>query len=153
MTKQSVDVGEPQQRREHPTYAWSHGRYSCWWWRPWWRCVLQQSLKVGHNDWWSTCTARAVADKHIMRKLPLKVCMWVTCAWMALGARNVSPWLFPRVNDFEPPEHVPRTLPRAHTWTQCSRGPPACHVTESKRNDPRAEEQKMPMSKKSSYYS
>ena len=55
--------------------------------------------------------------------------------------------------NFEPPEHVPQTLARAHMYTQCSRGPAACLVTESKRKDPRAEEQKMLIDvKKRSYF-
>ena len=73
-------------------------------------------------------------------------------AWLALAGRKAIPWLFTSFRDFEPPEHVPRTLARAHICSQCSRGPPACPVIDSKRKNPRAEEQKMPMSKKSSYY-
>ena len=71
-------------------------------------------------------------------------------AWLALAGRNAIPWLFTTFRDFEPSEHVPRTLARAHTYTQCSPGPPACPVTERKRKDPRAQEQRMPISKKSS---
>ena len=73
MTKHSVDLGEPQQQREHATYAWSRGWCCRWWWRRWWRCVLQQSLKVRHTTAGGARALRAVADRHIMRKLPLKV--------------------------------------------------------------------------------
>ena len=95
---------------------------------------LPAKLESGtHNGWWSTCTLRAVvADGHIVRTTTLESSdifqpyvggfAW---AWMALLARNASPWLFTRFRDFEPPEHVPRTSARAYTYTQCSRGPPA----------------------------
>ena len=39
------------------------------------------------------------------------------CAWMALSARNASPWLLASYRDFEPPEHGPLTSARAHTCT------------------------------------
>ena len=62
-------------------------------------------------------------------------------AWLALTCRKAIPWLMTSFRDFEPPEYVSRTSSRAHACAQCSRGPPAC----SKRKDPRALEQKMPM--------
>ena len=51
-----------------------------------------------------------------------------------------DPVVIYQFRDFEPPEHTPWTLARAHTCVQCSPGPPVCPVTESKRKDPRAEE-------------
>ena len=69
-------------------------------------------------------------------------------AWLAIAGRKAIPWLFISFRDFELPEHVPQISVRAHTCAQFSRGPPACPVTERKRKDPRAEEQKMPTSKK-----
>ena len=36
-------------------------------------------------------------------------------AWMALCARNASPWLLANFRDFEPPEHVPQTSTRVQT--------------------------------------
>ena len=87
-----------------------------------------------------------------LRVTEIELCFGFAWAWLALAGRKAIPWLFTSFRDFEPPEHVPRTLARAHICSQCSRGPPACPVIDSKRKNPRAEEQKMPMSKKSSYY-
>ena len=67
------------------------------------------------------------------------------CAWMDLIAQNASPWLLASFCDFEPPEHVPRTAVRAHTCTAVFTRGSCVPATESTRNDPRAEEQKMPM--------
>ena len=53
-----------------------------------------------------------------------------------------------RATDFEPPEHVLRTLARAHTCTMFSPGLPACPTTECKTKDPRAERQKCRCSQK-----
>ena len=99
MTKHSVDLGEPQQQREHVTSAWYHGWCCCWWRRRWWRCVLQQSLKVGHttaggaralfeqSSRWAyyahtTVDSSDICYRHVGRFV------W---AWMALLARNASP--------------------------------------------------------------
>ena len=72
-------------------------------------------------------------------------------AWLALAGRKEIPWLFYSCRDVGPPEYVPRSSARAHTCTQSLRGPPGSPSTESKRNDPRAEEQRRPMSKKADF--
>ena len=45
----------------------------------------------------------------------LKPVCGLAWTWMALRARNASPWLLANFRDFEPPEHVPRTSARAYT--------------------------------------
>ena len=46
-----------------------------------------------------------------------KNCLGFSWTWLALAGRKRIPWLFSTFRDFEPPEHVPRTSGRAHTWT------------------------------------
>ena len=53
---------------------------------------------------------------------------------------------------FEPPEHVPRTLTRAHTCTQCSRGLPGCHGAEGTRKSRGRKIKKMPKCQKNIFY-
>ena len=73
-------------------------------------------------------------------------------AWMALRARNASPWLLANVRDFEPQStcHGPRPGPTLAPW--CSGGLLVCPGAESTKNDPGPEEKKMPMCKKEHIY-
>ena len=89
-----------------------------------------------------------IEKKRKLRMAEMRFVFGFAWAWLALVGRKAIPWLFTSFRHFEPPEHVPRTSARAHTCTQCSRGPPACPAPDSKRKDRRAEEQKMPMSGK-----
>ena len=114
-----------------------------------WLSQRERSLKRGCCSVASAATDEK-RENDVWRKS--SIVFGFAWAWLALAGRKAIPWLFTGFCDFEPPEHVPRTSAEAHTCTQCSRGPPACPVTETKRKGPRAEEQKMPMSKKRSYY-
>ena len=112
-------------------------------------CTVASEAKDEKREnyaWWR------LGRREKLRLAEIEHCFRVCMGLVGLPDRKAISWLFTSFRDFEPPEHVPRTLARAHTRTQCSPGPPHCPATASKRNDPRAEEQIMPMSKKSSYH-
>ena len=89
-----------------------------------------------------------VAHRHLCQNLPhffARVCGF-TCVWVALSARNASPWLFAIFRDFEPLEHGPWTPAGTKSCTLVSGVFPGRPAAESTRKDSRAEEQNMPMS-------
>ena len=68
---------------------------------------------------------------------------------MVLRARNASAWLLATLNA-QSTCHGPRPGPTLAPW--CSGGLPACPGAESTRKDPRPEEKKVPMGKKTHLY-
>ena len=110
---------------------------------------LAARLHVGHRT-----AGGASRISVFIPKLPhlFATCMWVYMRLDGLSARNASPWLFPRIRDFEPLEHAPWTPAGTKTCILVSGVFPDRPAAESARKDSRAEEQKMSMPPKKSHY-
>ena len=81
---------------------------------------------------------------------PLRGFAW---AWMALHARNASPWLHANFLDFEPPEQVSRTSARAHTCAVLSvRAPCAPRSREHEKRSASGRAKNADVQKKTHYF-
>ena len=72
-------------------------------------------------------------------------------AWMALRARNASPWLLANFRDFDPPEHVPRTSARARTCAVVFGRAPCSPRSREHEKDPGRKRKKCPCAKKNTH--